>query len=155
MAVVASALALQSSTAPTPAGAPLPSKGRSSPKAVNSELEGDVKEDGVMSFARYEDGSFPLKQNKLTTYVNRAEVVLVQGKQRFAIPVKAIAEVATGGAVLTTGTKNQSVNLTVVRIVWLEAKKNSVVLRVDKADFTPFVSALESVTGLKATNTDR
>jgi len=29
------------------------------------------------------------------------------------------------------------------------------VLRVDKGDFLPLVSALESVTGLKATNTDR
>jgi hypothetical protein len=132
-------------------------------------LEGDVKEDGVMSFARYEGGSFALKRNKVTAYVNRNEVVLVQGKQRFAIPVKAVAQVlegnavqasvgkATGSAVLATGMKNQSAgNLTIVGIVWSDPeKKNGVVLRVDKGDFPAFVSALESVTGLKATVTDQ
>jgi hypothetical protein len=139
------------------------------PKGINSELGGvEIKEDGVMSFARYEGGSLSLKQNKITTYVNENEVVLVQGKQRFAIPVRAVAEVldgnavpsrvgaATGSAVLTSGTKNQSAgNLTVVGIIWTNAeKKNGVVLRVDKGDFPAFVSALETVTGLKTTSTD-
>ncbi|MEI9971838.1 MAG: hypothetical protein WDO73_07160 [Ignavibacteriota bacterium] len=168
--VLASTIAFQASTtptAPTPAGAPLPSKGKSGPKAVDSELAGDVKEDGVMSFARYEGGSFALKQNKLTTYVNRREVVLVQGKQRSAIPVKAVVEVldgnavhaqvgaATGSPVPASGTKNQSAgNMTVVGIVWTDAdKKKGIVVRVDKGDFQAFVAALESVTGLTATNT--
>jgi hypothetical protein len=171
--MLASGLAFQASTpttptAPTPADAPLPSKGKVNPKAVNSELEGNVKEEGVMSFARYEGGSLSLKQNKLTTYVNRREIVLVQGKQRFAIPVKAVAEIldgsavharvdaATGSAILTAGAKNQSAgNLTVVGIIWADPeKKNGVVLRVDKGDFPAFVSALENVTSLKTTNTD-
>ncbi len=121
-----------------------------------------------MSFARYEGGSLSLKQNKLTTYVNQREIVLVQGKQRFAIPVKAVAAVldgdavnarvgaATSSAILSTGVKNQSAgNLTVVGIVWADPeKKNGVVLRLDKGDFPAFVAALESVTGLKATFAD-
>lgn len=172
--LLASGLAFQTSPPPvpaaaTPAGAPLPSRGKVEVKGVNSELGGvEIKEDGVMSFARYEGGSLSLKQNKITTYVNENEVVLVQGKQRFAIPVKAVAEVldgnavpsrvgaATGSAVLATGAKNRSAgDLTVVGIVWKDAeKKNGVVLRVDKGDFPAFVSALETVTGLKATNTD-
>jgi hypothetical protein len=172
--LLASGLAFQTSPPPapaaaTPADAPLPSKGKVGPKGVNSELGGvEIKEDGVMSLARYEGGSFSLKQNKITTYVNENEVVLVQGKQRFAIPVKAVAEVldgsavptrvgtVTGSAVLAAGTKNQSAgNLTVVGIIWTAAdKKDGVVLRVDKGDFPNFVSALESVTGLKTTNTD-
>jgi hypothetical protein len=170
--LLASALGFQiTPTAPaaaTPADAPLPSKGKVNAKGVNSELAGDTKEDGVMSFARYEGGSFSLKPNKVTTYVNEKEVVLVQGKQRFAIPVKAVAELldgnavhdrvgkVTGSAVLTTGVKNQSAgNLTVVGIIWADAeKKDGIVLRVDKGDFPTFVTALESVTGLKTTNTD-
>ena len=173
--LLVSALAFQTPpptpSAGTPAGAPLPSKGRTNAKGVNSELAGDVKEDGVMSFARYEGGSVPLKPNKVTLYVNDNEVVLVQGKQRFAIPVKAVAEVldgkavhsrvgtAIGAAIPTNGTKNQSAgNPTVVGIIWKDAekdaeKKNGVVLRVDKGDFPAFLSALETVTGLKATNT--
>jgi len=163
------AMAFQTPTtpaAPTPAGAPLPRKGTS--RGVDSELTRDVQEDGVMSFARYEGGSFSLKQNKLTTYVNQREIVLVQGKQRFAIPVKAIAAVldgdavharvgaATGSAILNSGVKNQSAgNLTVVGIVWADPeKKNGVVLRLDKGDFPAFVNALESVTGMKATFAD-
>ena len=170
--LLASALVFQTPpptpSAATPAGAPLPSKGKTNAKGVNSELEGNVKEDGVMSFARYEGGSLSLKPNKVTTYVNQNEVVLVQGKQRFAIPVKAVAEVldgngvhsrvgtAIGAAIPTAGTKNQSAgNLTVVGIIWKDAeKKDGVVLRVDKGDFAALVSALETVTGLKATNTD-
>jgi hypothetical protein len=136
---------------------------------VNSELGGvEIKEDGVMSFARYEGGSLPLKLNKATTYVNENAIVVIQGKQRFAIPVKAVVQVldgngvhasvgtATGTAILTTGTKNQSAgSLTVVGIVWTDGeKKNGIVLRLDKGDFPAFLSALETVTGLKATVTD-
>jgi hypothetical protein len=170
--LLASGLAFQTTpttpSAATPTDAPLPSKGKINAKGVNSELAGDVKEDGVMSFARYEGGSFSLKQNKVTAYVNENEVVLVQGKQRFAIPVKAVAEIldgsgvqsrigaTTGVAVLTAGAKNQSAgNLTVVGIIWKDPeKKNGVVLRVDKGDFPTFVRALETVTGLKAANAD-
>ena len=172
--LLASGVAFQTSPPPapaaaTPAGAPLPSKGKVNEKGVNSELAGvDSKEDGVLSFARYEGGSFSLKQNRIATYVNENEVVLVQGKQRFAILGKAIAEVwegnavasrvalATGSAVSTAGTKNQTAgNPTGVGIVWADAgKKNGVVLRVDKGDFPAFVSALETVTGLKAAKTD-
>ncbi len=166
--LMALGLGFQATTAPTPAGAPLPSKGRVGAKPINSELEGDVKEDGVMSFAKYEGGSFSLKQSRLTTYVNHNDIVLVQGKQRFAIPVKAVAEIldgngvharvgkTTGNAALTTGVKYQpAANLTVVGIVWADPeKKDGIVLRVDKGDFPAFVSALESVTGLKVSNTD-
>jgi hypothetical protein len=170
--LLASGLGFQTTpTAPaaaTPADAPLPSKGKLNAKGVNSELAGDTKEDGVMSFARYEGGSFSLKPNKVTTYVNENEVVLVQGKLRFAIPIKAVAELldgnavydrigkVTGNAAMTTGTKNQSAgNPTVVGIIWADAdKKNGIVLRVDRGDFPAFVSALESVTGLKTTNSD-
>jgi len=140
----------------------LPPKWKVEPKGVNSELAGDTKEDGVMSFARYEGGSLSLKQNKVTTYVNENQVVLVQGKHRFAIPVKAVADVSEGSAVRSrVGTAIGSTiatatakNPTVVGIVWTDAgKKNGVVLRVDKGDFPAFVQALESVTGLKTTDT--
>lgn len=151
--------------APTPADAPLPSKGKISPKAVDSELAGSVKEDGVMSFARYEGGGFALKPNKVTTYVNRREIVLIQGKQRFAIAVKDVAEIIDGNGVSARVSKAAGVaaaspaktgNPTIVGIVWSDAaKKSGVLLRLDKGDYAAFVSALESVTGLKTIDTDR
>jgi hypothetical protein len=58
------------------------------------------KEVGVMTPMKYEGGSLPLNQHdKLETFVSKEEVVLVQGKQRFAIPVKNITEVSYGNDV--------------------------------------------------------
>jgi hypothetical protein len=58
------------------------------------------KEVGVMTPMKYEGGSLPLNQHdKLETFVNKDEVVLVQGKQRFVIPVKSITEVSYGNDV--------------------------------------------------------
>src|SRR5260370_20593389 len=59
-----------------------------------------TRELGVMTPMKYEGGSLPLNQHdKLETFVNKDEVVLVQGKQRFAIPVKSITEVSYGNDV--------------------------------------------------------
>jgi hypothetical protein len=125
-------------------------------------------ESGVMSQAKYEGGSLALKPNKVLTYVNHDEIVIVQNKTRFAIPVKAVSEVSYGSAVpghvgtaagvtvLATTTKNQSPgNLTEAGIVWTaDAKKTGVVLKIDKGDFDNFMNAVQQVTGLQAVNTD-
>jgi hypothetical protein len=136
---------------------------------ASSELEGvDTTEGGVMSLGKYEGGSFALKPNKITSYVNEKEIVLVQGKQRFAIPITAITEVsygnavptrigqATGTAIVTTSAKNQSAaNLTEVGILWKTADaKGGVVLKMDKGDYPNFMSALQTVTSLKAVDSD-
>src|ERR1700730_14030239 len=58
------------------------------------------KEVGVMTPMKYEGGSLPLSQHdKLNTFVGKDEVVLVQGKKRFMIPVKDITEVSYGNDV--------------------------------------------------------
>jgi len=58
------------------------------------------KEAGVMTPMKYEGGSLSLNQHdKLDTFVSKDEVVLVQGKQRFVIPVKNITEVSYGNDV--------------------------------------------------------
>jgi hypothetical protein len=163
----AAAFGQQPTTPPVP-DAPLPPKSAAKNKAA-SELAGvDPTEGGVMSLAKYEGGSLALKLNKVTTYVNEKEIVIVQNKTRFAIPVASIAEVsygsavaghvgaAAGVAVVATTTKNQSAgNLTEAGIVWTaDAKKTGVVLKVDKGDYQNFMGALLQVTGLKAVNTD-
>ena len=162
------ALAQQIPTAPPPEDATLtptlPAR-----RGAASELAG-VKgnESGVMSQAKYEGGSLALKPNKVITYVNHEEIVIVQNKTRFAIPVKAVAEVSYGSAVpghmgtaagitvLATTTKNQSPgNLTEAGIVWTaDSKKTGVVLKIDKGDFDNFMNAVQQVTGLQAVNTD-
>src|SRR3954454_15990362 len=61
---------------------------------------GKQKEVGVMTPMKYEGGSLPLNQHdKLETFVGKDEVVLLQGKQRFVIPVKNITEVSYGNDV--------------------------------------------------------
>jgi hypothetical protein len=125
------------------------------PKGVSGELVGETKEDGVMSFGKYEGGSFTAKPAKVTTYVNEHQVVMVQGKLRFAIPVKAITELVdgetahdrvgklTGTTVANTTPKN---NQTVVGIIWKDGdKKDGVVVRMDKGDYNGFVNALQMV----------
>ena len=148
----------------TPDDAPLP------PKRTNgySELEAaNPNEPGVLSLGKYEGGSARLKASRLTTYVNQKEIVLVQNKQRFAIPVKNVTAVLYGNAAqgevaqtigdnaLAGGKKENPKNPTLVGIVWTAgAGKNGVVLQVDKGDFNQCMNALQTVTGLKAVNAD-
>jgi len=152
----------------TPEEAPLPGKVKGKSSNTNSEL-GSVTstEDGVMSLARYQGGSWTLKPAKVSTYVNHTEIVLRESKQRFAIPVKGVTEVSYGGAVsprvaqaagiaaLAAGGKNKEADgPTTVGIVWKTAAgTNGVVLKVDKGDFDGCMSALQSVTGLQPVNT--
>ncbi len=169
MVLVVSALAFQKAPVTvTPEDAPLPAKADSR-RPASSELEGaGGAEDGVMSLAKYEGGSASLKLNKIIAYVNEKEIVLVQSKQRFAIPVKAVTEIsygstvhsrvgmATGTTIASTVTKGQSpAKLTIAGIIWtVDKKKGGVVLRIDKGDFSGFMGALQTVTGLRALNTD-
>src|SRR6266496_2254091 len=68
--------------------------------SVESGFAAATKEAGVMTPMKYEGGSLPLNQHDgLKTWVARDEVVLVQGKQRFVIPVKSITEVSYGNDV--------------------------------------------------------
>lgn len=68
--------------------------------SVEPVFAAKTKELGVPFPMKYEGGSLPLDQHdKLTTYVSKDEVVLVQGKQRFAVPVKDITEVSYGNDV--------------------------------------------------------
>src|SRR4051812_24674393 len=68
--------------------------------SVNPGFAAKPKEIGVMTPMKYEGGSLPLNQHdKLDTYVSKDELVLVQGKQRFVIPVKNITEVSYGNDV--------------------------------------------------------
>jgi hypothetical protein len=68
--------------------------------SVSPVYAAKTKELGVMTPMKYEGGSLPLNQHdKLETFVSKDEVVLVQGKRRFVIPVKDITEVSYGNDV--------------------------------------------------------
>src|SRR5260370_25763586 len=68
--------------------------------SVSPGYAAKTKELGVMTPMKYEGGSLQLNQHdKLETFVSKDEVVLVQGKQRFVIPVKNITEVSYGNDV--------------------------------------------------------
>src|ERR1700730_15474561 len=87
------------------------------PKAVDLGRAPDAtpkKEIGVMIPMEYQGGSLPLSQHdRLNTFVNKDEWVLVQGKQRFVIPVKDITEVSYGNDVWEPKTQKRYVG-----IVW-------------------------------------
>ncbi len=70
------------------------------PLLISPGYAAKAQEKGVMTPMKYEGGSLPLNQHdKLETWVNKDEVILVQGKQRFVIPVKSINEVSYGNDV--------------------------------------------------------
>src|SRR5580704_5060007 len=65
--------------------------------SVSPGYSATVREAGIMTPMKYEGGSLPLDQHdKLKTYVSKDEVVLVQGKARYVIPVDSITEVSYG-----------------------------------------------------------
>jgi hypothetical protein len=87
------------------------------PKAVDlgrAPAATSKKEVGVITPMEYQSGSLPLSQYAtLNTFVNKDEVVLVQGKQRFVIPVKDITEVSYANDVWEPTTQKRYVG-----IVW-------------------------------------
>ena len=148
--------------------------------AVNPGYAAKSKEIGVKTPMKYEGGSLALNQHdSLETFVSKDGVVLVQGKQRFTIPVKSITEVSYGNdvhrrvgaafgvAVFTLGigalmllikTKKHYVG-----IVWNDAnnlagsetpQKGGVIFKVGKGDYRGFMASIEGVAGIKAVNAD-
>lgn len=140
----------------TPEDAPLPVRNA---KGAASELEGvGTTEDGVMSLGKYAGGSWSIKPNRVAAYVNRKEIVLRQGKLRYAIPVKSVTDLVYGSAAQTRAdVKNAAAGgPTDVAILWTAGSaKNAVAIKLDKGDFTNCMNALETVTGLKAVRADR
>ncbi len=58
------------------------------------------KEDGVKFPMKYEGGSLQLDQHAgLDCYVGKESVVIVQGKQRYVVPIKSITEISYGNDV--------------------------------------------------------
>jgi hypothetical protein len=60
---------------------------------------GKPKEDGVKFPVKYEGGSLKLNDSGLDVYVNKDNVVVIQGKQRHVIPVASISEISYGNDV--------------------------------------------------------
>lgn len=132
------------------------------------------KEVGEMTPMEYQGGSLPLSQyDTLNTFVNKDEVVLVQGKQRFVIPVKDITEVSYGNNVWEPKTEKRYVG-----IVWAAkpgaqahsnavlatttaakgetgtANKGGIILKVGKGYYRGFMAAIQDVAGIKVVNAD-
>lgn len=151
-------------TAVTPDEADLPAKKSS---GARSELESiGSTEDGVMAPGKYQGGAWTIKPSRVSAYVNQKEVVLRQGKLRFAIPVKSVTALLYGKAAfsradegtsnLAGGKSRTAGGQTDVGILWTAAAgKSAVLLTIDKSDFANFMNALESVTSLKATPAER
>ncbi len=136
------------------------------------------KEAGVRFPMKYEGGSLGLDQHDaLKTWVAKDEVVIVQGKKRFVIPVKNITEISYGndvhrrvGAAVGVGVVSFGLGALMllvktkkhyVGVIWTdktaangETSKGGVVFKVGKGDYRGFMSALEGVSGLKAVSAD-
>ena len=98
----------------------------------------------------YQGGSLPLSQHDtLNTFVNKDEVVLVQGKQRFVIAVRDITEVSYGNNVWEPKTEKRYVG-----IVWSAnpplSNSGGIIFKVGKGDYRGFIASIEGVARIKA-----
>src|SRR5260370_41227898 len=55
-----------------------------------------AKKAGLTVLAKYEGGTLPLNQRKITATVAENEVIFVHGNERFAIPLTSITAVSCG-----------------------------------------------------------
>jgi hypothetical protein len=140
-------------------------------------LGASKKENGVQFPMKYEGGSLALDQHdSLKAFVSNDEVVIVQNKQRFAVPVTNITEISYGndvhrrvGAAVGVGIVTLGIGALLllvktkkhyVGMVWNDnnatgnAPKGGVVFKVGKGEYRGFMTALEGVTGKKAVNAD-
>jgi hypothetical protein len=125
---------------------------------------------------KYEGGSLPLKvHDGLKVQVEKESVIVLQGKQRFSVPVAAISEISYGndvhrrvGAAVGVGIVTLGVGALLalaktkkhyVGITWegaaAEHVNGGVVFKVGKGEYRGFIAALEGLTGKKAVDADK
>jgi hypothetical protein len=131
-----------------------------------------AKKSGFTVLAKYEGGTLPLNQRKITATIAEDAVVFVHGSERFAIPLTSITAVSCGTDVrrrfgasvlaMIPRMHLDKVEEYYVGLSWTgnirEGRKTSnveAVLKLSNSEYRDFVAVLERLTGIKAVNADR
>ena len=122
--------------------------------------------------ANYEGGTLPFDRSKVTATLGTDEVVLVQHGRRIAVPASSITEIAfatgvrrrLGASVLDVvpymhlgESENHYVGVTWMNSGLTGAKtpKVEVLFKLNKSEYSAFLSGLERLTGKKAVDTNQ
>lgn len=108
--------------------------------------------------ATYAGGSLPLSHNKVRASFEENKVVFMQGSHRIAVPAKDITEISCGSEVhrrlplMHLGT----IENRYIGVAWAggDGNKVQVLLKLNRAEYSDFLTALEQFTGIKAVNTN-
>ena len=131
-----------------------------------------TKKAGLTVPARYEGGTLPLNQHKITATIAEDKVVIAQGDRQFAVPIDSITDISYGAdvrrrfgasvlgvvpAVHLDKTERHYIGMTWTRESDDGGKPSSVqaVLKLSSAECRNFLAALERLTGRKAVNTGK
>ena len=119
--------------------------------------------------ATYAGGSLPLDHHKVRAALGKDEVIFMQGDRRIAVPVKNITQISCGtevrrrlGATVLDAVPMMHLGESQTRyigVAWTGASGNTaraqVLLKLSRAEYRDFLSALEQATGIKAINTNQ
>jgi len=131
-----------------------------------------AKKAGLTVLAKYEGGTLPLNQRKITATVAENEVIFVHGNERFAIPLTSITAVSCGtdvrrrfGATVLAMVPRMhldKVEAYYVGLTWTgngreggKTSKVEAVLKLSNSEYRDFVAVIERLTGIKAVNADK
>jgi len=131
-----------------------------------------TKKTGATFPAKYEGGTLPLNQHRITATVGEDEVVFVHGNQRFAVPLQNITAISCGtdirrrfGAAVLGVVPRMHLDKAeayYVGLTWTgnsgegqKASKVEAVFKLGNSEYRDFVAVLERLTGRKAVNTGK
>lgn len=129
-----------------------------------------TKKSGFTVLAKYEGGTLPLNQRKITATIDEDAVIFVHGDERFTVPLKNITAVSCGTDVrrrfgasvlgMFPRMHLDKVEAYYVGLTWTGdiregQKKVEAVLKLSNGEYRDFVAVLERLTGIKAVNADK
>jgi hypothetical protein len=113
----------------------------------------------------YEGGSLPLGHHRLKATVGNDEIVLVQGHQRVAIPLKSITAITCGTDVrrrmgatvldMVPRMRLGEAETYYIGVTWSDGKSVDVIFSLGKAQYRDFLDALQRSTGMRAVDPKR
>jgi hypothetical protein len=134
------------------------------PQAVAA---GNTRSSETAAYAvKYEGGNVRLERRKATAKLGASEIVVTAGRQRIAVPVESITEIAFGSGVrkrfgapvldVVPFMKLGDAEAYYVGVSWMSGgAKSEAVFRLSNSDCHEFLAALERMTGKKAVDTNQ
>jgi hypothetical protein len=136
----------------------------------NHSLASEAGKTRIEYPARYEGGTLPLSHDKVKATLGKEEVVFAQNRHRIVVPLKHITNISCGSEVrrrlgaavldIVPRVRLGEVQSHYIGVSWMDSTQTSgrpgkveLLLKLDKADYENFLTALERSTGVKAVDT--